>query len=141
MNRETNFQGSDTLVVVDRSGRRKWLIIGVIVAIAAVILALAMFGGKDDAAPAGGPGQGKGGQIPTVTVVVPGNSQVARVITASGALAARRDHQVNVFGAQHGARADQCAVAKGTRGELHALRPVGRVQRKRSSGHQESSIP
>lgn len=97
MNRETNFQGSDTLVVVDRSSRRKWLIVGILIAIVAVILAVTMLGGKDEAAPAGGGGNG-GGQIPTVTVVVPGNSQVARVITASGALAARRDQPVGVAG-------------------------------------------
>jgi RND family efflux transporter MFP subunit len=50
------------------------------------------------------PGAGDGataegrGQIPTVSVVVPGRSQVARVVTASGALAARRDQPVGVAG-------------------------------------------
>jgi RND family efflux transporter MFP subunit len=38
------------------------------------------------------------GQIPTVSVVVPGRSQVGRVITASGPLAAKRDQPVGIAG-------------------------------------------
>ena len=34
------------------------------------------------------------GQVPSVTVVVPGRSQVGRVVTASGPLGARRDQPV-----------------------------------------------
>lgn len=101
MNRETSFASSDTLVVVDRSRRRRNIMI-----IAAAVL-LALFAGYwfmgrsetaagEGAAAAGGPGQR--GQIPTVSVVVPGRSQVARVLTASGALAARRDQPVGVAG-------------------------------------------
>ena len=48
---------------------------------------------KTDAA--GGAGAG---QVPTVTVVVPGRSQVGRVITASGPLAAKRDQPVGIAG-------------------------------------------
>ena len=40
----------------------------------------------------------RGGQIPSVTVIVPGRSEVARTVTASGALAARRDQPVGVAG-------------------------------------------
>jgi RND family efflux transporter MFP subunit len=101
MNRESSFASSDTLVVVDRSRRRRNIMI-----IAAVVL-LALIAGfmfmnrgetaaDEGAAAAGGPGQR--GQIPTVSVVVPGRSQVARVLTASGALAARRDQPVGVAG-------------------------------------------
>ena len=102
MNRETAFQSSDTLVVVDGSRRKRLLIIGAAVA-ALVVVALAvmmmMRGGKDDTAVANAAGaNGGGGQIPTVTVVVPGRSQVARTVTASGALAARRDQPVGVAG-------------------------------------------
>ena len=100
MNRETAFRSSDTLVVVDGSRRKRWVIIGAVVAaLVAVALALMMFGGgKDEAAPAGAGAEGRGGQIPTVTVVVPGRSQVARTVTASGALAARRDQPVGIAG-------------------------------------------
>lgn len=102
MNRETRFQGSDTLIVVDRRNRKRWIIAAVVAAIALVI-AFAMFRGSDDAAaPANtagaAGGAGRGGQIPSVTIIVPGRSEVARTITASGALAARRDQPVGVAG-------------------------------------------
>lgn len=105
MNRETRFEGSDRLIVVDRPNRKRWIIAAVVAAIALVI-AFAMFrGGDDTVAPAGAAGEraggaagGRSGQIPSVTVVVPGRSEVARTITASGALAARRDQPVGVAG-------------------------------------------
>ena len=102
MNRETRFQGSDTLIVVDRRNRKRWIIAAVVAAIGLVI-AFAMFRGTDDAAaPANtagaAGGAGRGGQIPSVTIVVPGRSEVARTITASGALAARRDQPIGVAG-------------------------------------------
>jgi len=102
MNRETRFRGSDTLIVVDRRNRKRWIIAAVVAAIALVI-AFAMFRGTDDVAAlantAGAAGgAGRGGQIPSVTIFVPGRSEVARTITASGALAARRDQPVGVAG-------------------------------------------
>ena len=106
MNRETRFESSDRLIVVDRPNRKRWMIIAAVIAAIALAVAFAMFRGNDDSAapgsaagaPAGGPGSGRGGQIPSVTVVVPGRSEVARTITASGALAARRDQPVGVAG-------------------------------------------
>lgn len=99
MNRQrTDFHGSDTLVVVDRSRRRRVaLIAGAGLAIVALVLAFLLMRGSDDPAAAAGPG-GRGGQVPSVTVIVPGSSQVARTIVASGALAARRDQPVGVPG-------------------------------------------
>jgi len=99
MNRETSLHSSDTLVVVDSSRRKRWAIIAAaVVALVAVAIALMMMmgGGEDPAATAAG-ARG-GGQIPTVTVIVPGRSQVARTITASGSLGARRDQPVGVAG-------------------------------------------
>ncbi len=102
MNRETGFHSSDTLVVVDgvQRRRRRIIVAAVVIALLAVILVvMLMSGGKDDpAASLAADGGGRGGQVPTVTVVVPGRSQVARTITASGALAARRDQPVGVAG-------------------------------------------
>jgi len=101
MNRETRFEGSDTLIVVDRPNRRRWIIVGAVMVALALIFAYMMFSGGDDAAAPGtaaGAGGGRGGQIPSVTVVVPGRSDVARTITASGALAARRDQPVGIAG-------------------------------------------
>jgi RND family efflux transporter MFP subunit len=101
MNRETTIHSSDTLVVTDSSRRRRWLIIGIVAAIAIVALGLAMMMGrsatKADQATAAKGGKGAG-QVPTVTVVVPGTSQVARLITASGPLAAKRDQPVGIAG-------------------------------------------
>lgn len=102
MNLETPIRSSDseTLVVVDDAARRRKRIavIGAaLVAIVAILLAVMMMGGSDEAAPADGRGAGAG-QLATVSVVVPGRSSVARVITASGALAARRDQPIGVPG-------------------------------------------
>ena len=96
MNRETSIHSSDTLVVVDRSRRRRMMVIGAAIAVAIVALVLAMMMGRsatETAAP-----QAAGGQVPTVTVVVPGQSQVGRTITASGPLAARRDQPIGIAG-------------------------------------------
>ncbi|MCL6698425.1 efflux RND transporter periplasmic adaptor subunit [Sphingomonas sp. NSE70-1] len=99
MNRETSFSSSDTLVVVDRSTRRRNIIIAAVVGIAVLLAAFLIFGrgGDEKAAGAAGAGPG-GGQVPTVTVVVPGRTQVARAIAATGSLAARVDMPVGVAG-------------------------------------------
>jgi HlyD family secretion protein len=99
MNRETSFHSSDTLVVVDRSRqRRRMVIIGAIAALALLVIGLAVLSrgsANKAAAPSGG---AAAGQIPTVTVVVPGRSSVRRVITASGPLAAKRDQPIGIAG-------------------------------------------
>jgi RND family efflux transporter MFP subunit len=97
MNRETSIRTSDTLVVTDRSRGRRWVIIA---AVAMLVLiagatALLMSRGSKSAGDAAAKGAG---QIPTVTVVVPGRSQVARTIVASGPLAAKRDQPVGIAG-------------------------------------------
>jgi RND family efflux transporter MFP subunit len=99
MNRETTIDPSDRLIVVDRSKRRRTWIIALAMVAAVLIGAFFLFGRDKDAAVATAAEGGKpGGQIPSVTVVVPGRSDVARTITASGALAARRDEPVGVAG-------------------------------------------
>ena len=102
MNRETKFASADTLVVVDRSARRRMIIIAVVVVAVLAIAAFVLIGGKKDSAGAAPVAEGKGpggrGQVPSVTVLVPGRSSVARVITASGALAAQRDQPIGVAG-------------------------------------------
>ena len=96
MNRETSIHSSDTLIVVDRSRRRRQLMIaaGVAIVLLVVVLFVVMSRG-------GAPKQPQGaaaGQVPSVTVVVPGRSQVGRVVTASGPLGARRDQPVGIAG-------------------------------------------
>ena len=100
MNRETSIHSSDTLVVVDRSARRRrMVIIGAIAALALLVIGIAVIMGRsgDKAQPAPAGGQAAG-QMATVSVIVPGQSQVGRVITASGPLGARRDQPVGIAG-------------------------------------------
>ena len=97
MNRESNFDPSQRLIVVDRSKRRRTLIIAVaVIALVIAAVAVAMMKRSGTATPAAG--DSKSGQVPTVTAIVPGQRSVGRVITASGALAARRDQPVGVAG-------------------------------------------
>lgn len=101
MNRETTIRSadSDTLLVVDDGSRRRKriAIVGAaLVAVVAIIVAMMMMGGEKK--PAAGAAGANAGQLPTVSVVVPGRSSVARVITASGPLAARRDQPVGIAG-------------------------------------------
>ena len=99
MNRETSFSSSDTLVVIDRSKRRRNIIIAAVVGIGLLVAAFLIFGRGGEEQAAGAPGAGPGGgQIPTVTVVIPGRTQVARTIAATGSLAARVDMPVGVAG-------------------------------------------
>lgn len=99
MNRETRLQGSDTLIVVDRSKRRRNIIIAAVAGLAVILIAFMLLRGGDKpaetTAAAGGP---NGGQMPTVTVIVPGRQSVARTIAATGTLAARVDMPVGIAG-------------------------------------------
>lgn len=98
MNRETSIHTSDTLVVTDRSRKRRWVIIGAVVALVAIAAVLMMMmggGGEEKASQAAG---GGAGQVPTVTVIVPGRTQVAGMVVASGPLGAKRDQPVGIAG-------------------------------------------
>ena len=99
MNRESTFASSDTLVVVDRSRRRRNIIIAAVAAVAILVAAFLIFSGGGEEQPAtAGAGPGGQGQVPTVTVVVPGRQSVERTIAATGTLAARVDMPVGVAG-------------------------------------------
>src|SRR6188474_2651009 len=81
---------------VDTDRRRRRLIIaaaGILVLI--VILAVLFMIGGDEKGAAGGQDAGSQ-QVPSVTVIVPGRQQVAKLITATGTLAAKRDMPVGV---------------------------------------------
>ncbi|MEO7504658.1 MAG: efflux RND transporter periplasmic adaptor subunit [Sphingomicrobium sp.] len=92
-------EASDTLIVVDGSARRRRMVI-IAAAIGAVLILLAAYAmmRSSDKSAAAAAAADKGGQVPTVTVVVPGRTEVARMVTASGALAARRDEPIGVAG-------------------------------------------
>ena len=85
----------DETVVLQRRKRRR-IIIGIVAAAIIAIAAILAFTGGGE--PAAAPGAGEGAALPAVTVVVPGSQQVARVISATGTLAARRDLPVGVAG-------------------------------------------
>ena len=111
MNRETGMlESTDRLVVVDRSKKRVAVIIAaVVIGAIAILLAVSLMGGGGGEEAAGGR---RAGQVPTVTVIVPGTTAVARTITASGALAARRDEPVGVAG--EGGRVEAVRVDAGS---------------------------
>jgi RND family efflux transporter MFP subunit len=100
MNYETRIAAEDphrTLPgAVIEPRRRWWIWVAVAVAVIAVIAAVMMMRGGDAAEAS----KDKGGaaQAPTVTVVVPGRSNVAREITGTGTIAARREMPVGVAG-------------------------------------------
>ena len=100
MNFETGFatQGSTIDMIDDaefeRRKRRRRLIIGVAVAAAVLLGAWLMFGRKESAVDAGKNAK----QIPTVSVMVPGRQNVARTVSTTGNLAARREMPVGVAG-------------------------------------------
>ncbi|HVM22143.1 MAG TPA: efflux RND transporter periplasmic adaptor subunit [Sphingomicrobium sp.] len=115
MNKESSIHSSDTLVVVDRSRSRRRILIAAAVGLALIVLVLAVVYGrgatKDPAGVAAGPGAGAG-QVPSVTVIVPGRSQVGRTLSASGPLAARRDQPVGIAG--QGGRVTRVLVDAGS---------------------------
>jgi len=76
--------------------RRRWLIWGA-VAVALVLGLYLLFGRGGGEAPAGGAARG-GEQVPSVTVAAPGRHTVAREVSATGTLAARREMPVGVAG-------------------------------------------
>jgi RND family efflux transporter MFP subunit len=98
MNRETSIRTSDTLIVTDRAGSRRWVIVGALALIALLILGAAAIMGRSAGTDKNAAATKAAGQVPSVSVVVPGQSQVARTITASGPLAAKRDQPVGIAG-------------------------------------------
>jgi RND family efflux transporter MFP subunit len=92
------------LIVVDDAAaarrRRRNIILAVL---ALLVLALAAFlllgrGGEEKAGAAAGAAKAGGAEAPAVSVIVPGRQQVARTISATGTIAARRDMPVGVAG-------------------------------------------
>jgi RND family efflux transporter MFP subunit len=112
MNRETSILSSDTLIVRDGRQRRRWIIIAAVLALVLVAVALAMMLGRGAGESAKQAGAKGAGQVPTVTVIVPGQSSIGRVITASGPLAAKRDQPVGIAG--QGGRVERVLVDAGS---------------------------
>jgi RND family efflux transporter MFP subunit len=126
MNRETSIHSSDTVVVVDRSRRRRQIVIAAaaLAALIAIVLAIALARSASDKKAAAA-ATASAGQSPNVSVIVPGQSQIGRVITASGPLAARRDQPIGIAGS--GGRVIRVMVDAGT--WVHAGQPLAIVDR------------
>jgi RND family efflux transporter MFP subunit len=112
MNRETSIQSSDTFAVVDRSRRRRRLIIAAALGVVLLIVVLVVVMGRAGSNKAAQAAAAGAGQVPTVTVIVPGRSLVGRVVSASGPLAARREQPVGIAGS--GGRVIRVAVDAGS---------------------------
>jgi HlyD family secretion protein len=102
-------RGALDVEVVDEGAavrrRRRNIIIAVALVVALLIVAFAVLGvgrkkpaNPQAAAAAAGEKGGKSGPAPRVTVVVPGRQTIAKTITATGTIAARRDMPVGVPG-------------------------------------------
>jgi RND family efflux transporter MFP subunit len=96
---------SEQVVVVDDAAaarrRRRNIILAVVAVLALALAAFFLFGrgGEEkQGGPAAGAGKDAAAQAPAVSVVVPGRQQVARTISATGTLAARRDMPVGIAG-------------------------------------------
>ena len=100
MNRETSFHSSDTLVIVDGSRRRRQLVIlGAVAAVVLFVIGLGFLTSqRSNSNGAAATSGASAGQIPSVSVVVPGTSEVGRVITTSGPLGAKRDQPIGIAG-------------------------------------------
>lgn len=97
MQYETRTIGTDDVIALpDQSaprGPRRGLIAGIVVAVVALAILVFFYFGHHAA-----PVSKQTEQLPLVSVVVPGRSAVARTITATGSLAARREMPVGVSG-------------------------------------------
>ncbi|MGF1550416.1 MAG: efflux RND transporter periplasmic adaptor subunit, partial [Sphingomonadaceae bacterium] len=90
----------DEAELARRKRRRRAIILGVAIALVAIVAA-AIFFGREGAEPgaSAAPTAEEGAQsAPAVTVIVPGREEVSRTISATGTLAARRDLPVGVSG-------------------------------------------
>ncbi|WP_028969040.1 efflux RND transporter periplasmic adaptor subunit [Sphingomonas sp. URHD0057] len=112
MNRETSIYNSDTLVVVDRARQRRLLIIAAAVLLALIVGITALVMTRNAAQRQQAAASAGAGQVPTVTIIVPGSSQMARTISASGPLAAKRDQPIGIAGS--GGRVIRVLVDAGT---------------------------
>src|SRR4051812_23508581 len=83
--------------------RRRNLILGVAIVVGAIIVAMVVPGvGKKPSKPArpaaAARAGGRAGPAPRVTVIVPGRQAIAKTISATGTIAARRDMPVGIAG-------------------------------------------
>ncbi|MEO7177434.1 MAG: efflux RND transporter periplasmic adaptor subunit, partial [Allosphingosinicella sp.] len=94
---------SEVVVVDDATAarrRRRNIILAVVVVLVVAVAAYFLLSHRSGEKVAAAAGANKAGaaEAPAVSVIVPGRQQVARTISATGTLAARRDMPVGVAG-------------------------------------------
>lgn len=94
---------SEVIVVDDATAarrRRRNIILAVVALLVVALAAFLLFGrgGDEKSGAAAGGAKAGAAEAPAVSVIVPGRQQVARTISATGTLAARRDMPVGVAG-------------------------------------------
>jgi RND family efflux transporter MFP subunit len=94
---------SEVVVVDDATAARRRRRNIILAVLAVLILGVALFllfgrGGDEKQGAAAGKGKAGAAEAPAVSVIVPGRQEVARIISATGTLAARRDMPVGVAG-------------------------------------------
>jgi RND family efflux transporter MFP subunit len=86
----------ETTIIIQRRKRRRVIAIA-LAALAVILIAVFFFSRGEEAA--GPPANAEGAEaLPAVTVTVPGREQIARTVSATGSIAARRDMPVGVAG-------------------------------------------
>jgi len=96
MNYESRTLGEDGRLLLDGSPAprsRRWWIVGAVVLLVAALTAWAI---HEKSAPVAA--QSSATQLPTVTFAIPGRKPIARTITATGSLAAKREMPVGIAG-------------------------------------------
>ncbi len=102
----------DTADIYSGGSNRKWWIIAIILVAIAVVAAALFMKGKAATAESEAALEEAEGQEPAVTVIIPGSGNVARVISATGTLAARREMPVGVAG--EGGQVSRVLVEQGS---------------------------
>lgn len=119
MNYEAKMYGDDETLALPGSEKRRsrrWLILGGLAVVLALVAAYFAFSGSSEGAAEGGApaeaaAKGNAGQMPTVTVAVPGRQTIQRIVSGTGSLAARREMPVGIAG--EGGRVTRVLVEPG----------------------------
>lgn len=82
----------------DAGRNRLWIIALIVVAVAIGLVYFLSSGGDEKKSASATAAAGRGAQIPTVTVEIPGRQEVGRTISATGSIAAKVDMPVGVAG-------------------------------------------
>jgi HlyD family secretion protein len=102
VNYEAKMLGDDGQMALSGERRRNWRrwAIAAAALVVAIVVGFLLFGGGDGGAAEqkAAAAKGRDGQLPVVSVAVPGRATIERIISGTGSLAARREMPVGVVG-------------------------------------------